>query len=185
MSDFLGSGAFTWFDLIVVTIMVISGLMALARGFIREIASIFAFVLALFAAFMAWRMFAPTARSYLPENWSDWIADALVVGIAFLAIYIITAWLGRKISKFVHIHTDIGLFDRLAGLVFGVARGAAVVVLVLLATRPFIEEAQIRWIVDAYTYPYFVDAVIWVQSNFMVFSEGVQEAIPVEITESP
>ena len=59
MSDFLGSGAFTWFDLIVVTIMVISGLMALARGFIREIASIFAF------------------QSYIAEGISIQIANSL------------------------------------------------------------------------------------------------------------
>ena len=185
MTDFLNAGPFTAFDMIVAALMVFSGLMAFARGFIRELASILAFLAALVAAFFAWKYIGPTAREYLPEGWSLWISDLLVVVIAFLLVYIVAAWLGAKFSRIVRASTDIGLIDRVAGFAFGVFRGAAVVVLVLLATRPFIEDAQISWITEGFTYPYFVDAVIWVQNNFMVFAETVREVVPDGPPDSP
>jgi membrane protein required for colicin V production len=189
MNDLLSNGPFTAFDLIVVLLLLVSGLMALARGFIRELASIAAFIAALFAASLAWRVFGPVARTYLPDGWSTWISDLLVIGIAFFIVYAIAAWLGQKISRLIHTATDIGFFDRLLGFLFGLFRGAAVVVLVLLATRPIIEEAQITWITNGFTYPYFIDAVIWVQNNFMVFAENVRdvviEPIPETGTETP
>ena len=177
MNDLLNSGPFTAFDGIVVLILLVSGLMALARGFIRELASIAAFVAALIASFFAWKYIGPVARGYLPQNWSTWISDLTVIAIAFLLVYIIAAWLGQKFSKLIHTATDIGFFDRLLGFAFGLFRGVAVIILVLLATRSIIEEAQITWITNGFSYPILIDAVIWVQNNFAVFADNVRTVV--------
>ncbi len=178
MSDLLSGGPFTAFDMIVALMVLISALMAFARGFIRELASVAAFVIALIAVYFSLIHLSPIIRGYLPENWSSWVADILVVSVSFLIVYILAAWLGARFSRLIQTSADIGLIDRLFGLVFGAFRAFVVIVLVLLATRQFIEEAQLAWITEGYTYPYFVDAVIWVQNNFMVFAENVKEVIP-------
>ncbi|MAP95011.1 MAG: hypothetical protein CMK07_08685 [Ponticaulis sp.] len=184
MSDLLGSETFTLFDAIVALLMVFSGLMALARGFIRELASVLAFAVAITAAFFAYIHLGPLLREYLPESWSEMIADGIVIVLAFLIVYILAAWFGRKFSKFVHSTTDIGMVDRLAGLIFGIFRAIVVIVLLLFAFQPFIEEAQISWIVDSYSYPYFLDAVIWVQSILPDVQRGVQDALPDSLPDS-
>ena len=115
MTEFIESGGFTLFDAIVALLMVFSGLMALARGFIRELASVAAFVIAVTAAFFAYIYLTPLAIEFMPDSWSHFIAEGLVLLIAFLFVYILAAWVGRKFSKFVHANTDISLIDRLAG----------------------------------------------------------------------
>ncbi|MAT34179.1 MAG: hypothetical protein CMK06_03380 [Ponticaulis sp.] len=185
MTEFIESGGFTLFDAIVALLMVFSGLMALARGFIRELASVAAFVIAVTAAFFAYIYLTPLAIEFMPDSWSHFIAEGLVLLIAFLFVYILAAWVGRKFSKFVHANTDISLIDRLAGFIFGLVRAAAVIILILFVFRPFIEEVQLSWIVDSFSYPYFLDAVIWVQSVMPGVAQGVQDALPDSLPDSP
>ncbi|MAK60847.1 MAG: CvpA family protein [Ponticaulis sp.] len=185
MSEFLSSNAFTAFDAVVAVLMVFSGLMAFARGFIREVASIAAFIAAIIAAIFAYIYIGPFARDMVPESWSPLIPNGIVIALAFLIIYIVAAWFGRKFSKFVHATTDISLLDRLAGLVFGFFRAGMVIVLILFVFRPVIEDAQLSWIVDSFSYPYFQDAVIWVQSILPDVQQGVQDVLPDNLNDSP
>ena len=178
MSELLNSVNLTLFDAIVALLMVVSALMALARGFIRELASILAFLIALGAAFGAYFYFSPMVIEAVPSSIDPMTIEIVVVAVAFLIIYIFAAWLGRRFSRFIHTSTDITLVDRLAGLVFGIARAYAIIVLVLFVSRPFIEEAEIAWVIDSFSYPYFIQSVIWVQSVIPAVADNVQQAIP-------
>ncbi len=178
MSELLNSLNMTMFDVIVILLTVVSALMALARGFIREVASILAFLLALGAALFAYFYLTPLAKGALPDTIDPIMIEVVIVAVTFLFIYISAAWLGRKFSRFLHTSTDITLVDRVTGLVFGVARAFAIIVLVLFVSRPFIEEAEISWVLDSFSYPYFIQAVIWVQSVIPAVADNVQQAIP-------
>lgn len=185
MSELLSSGTFTAFDAIVAILMVFSGLIAFARGFIREVASIAAFIVAIFAAIFAYIYIGPFARQMVPESWSPLIPNGIVIGLAFLVIYIVAAGFGRKFSKFIHATTDISFIDRIAGLIFGLFRAGLAIVLVLFAFKPVIEDTQLSWIVDSFSYPYFQDAVIWVQSILPDVQQGVQDVLPDNLNDSP
>ncbi len=178
MTDFFSQGAFTPFDAIVVVLVLFSGLMAFARGFVREVTSVAAFVFALLAAYLSWIWFSQEVRDMLPAGWALWIGDLTVAVVVFILIYAVSAWIGVRLSKLLHTSSEIGLLDRLAGLAFGVARGLAVIVAIILAAGPFIEEAQINWIVEARTYPYFVTWADWVSANVPAFAETVQDTLP-------
>lgn len=184
MSEIIDSGMFTLFDAIVALLMIFSGLMAFARGFIREVASMAAFAVAIVAAFFAYFYLGPIAAEFTPESWSHWIADGIVVLLAFLVVYIFAAWLGRKFSKFVHATTDISMIDRLAGLAFGIARAWFVVVLILLVIHLLLGEVEMPWIVDSYSYPHFHSMILWIQSILPDIQQGVQDAIPDNLPDS-
>ena len=184
MSEFLANANLTWFDLIVAALMVLSGFMAFARGFIRELASVLAFAFAIVASFLALIYLGPRVHELFPESWSVMISSGLVVLVTFLVVYIFAAWFGRKFSRFVHATTDISFIDRIAGLIFGLARAAFVVVLILFVFRPVIEEAQLAWVLDAFSYPYFEDAVNWLQGMIPVVAEEIDSVVPDELTES-
>ena len=184
MSEVIDSGMFTVFDAIVVLLMLFSGLMAFARGFIREVASMAAFAGAIVAAFFAYFYLGPIAEQFTPDTWSHLISDGVVILLAFLTVYISAAWFGRKFSKFVHATTDITMIDRLAGLVFGIFRAWIVVVLILLVLHLLFGEVEMPWIVDSYSYPHFYSIILWIQSILPDIQQGVQDAIPDNLPDS-
>lgn len=194
MNDLLTSGPFTVFDYVALALILISGLIALARGFLRELASSLAFILAISAAAFAYYRGAPLLKERLPDNISPWIAEIGPVIVAFLIVYVVIAWLGRSFSRFVHAATDIGLVDRLAGLIFGLARGLAVIILLLLLAHMFIAKEQQRpekdseprsyveigldWVEQSYTYRQLEPSVIWVRNIFESYAKDeIQESL--------
>ena len=115
----------TWVDFAVLGVLALSGLLAFARGFVREVLGVGAWVGALAAAFV----FLPTARGIVGRwvttpAWIDPIAFFGTFLISLIVLMIIARILGGMVRR-----SMLGGVDRTLGLVFGLARGAAVVVL--------------------------------------------------------
>jgi membrane protein required for colicin V production len=123
----------TWFDLAGAGIVAFSALMAFARGLIREIFSIVAF----FGAFAAAVLFAERGRPFVERftPLDDFLA-ALGAGLAiFLVVFFVIMIITSVVAKSAHSSTEIGAFDRAAGLAFGALRGVLIVALVVLLLR--------------------------------------------------
>ena len=84
----------TWLDLLLLGVMLISGLLAMIRGFIREILSITAWGIAAVATLLAYSRLLPIAKANIA---SDIVATGLVVGGVFLVTLLI-AWLYSRRS---------------------------------------------------------------------------------------
>jgi len=117
----------TWFDLTVGGLMLISGLLALTRGFTREITSLVAWGAAGAAAVIA--AFTPDlvaqAQVYIPE---EWLARAAVGGGVFLIVLIILSLISIRFTDWL-LDSSPGAFDRTLGFFYGLARGLALVVI--------------------------------------------------------
>jgi len=118
---------FTWFDLTVGGLMLVSGLLALMRGFTREITSLVAWGAAGAAALVA--AFTPElvsqAKVYLSE---EWLAQAAVGGGAFLIVLIILSLISIRFTDWL-LDSSPGAFDRTLGFFYGLARGLILVVI--------------------------------------------------------
>ena len=125
-------------DLAILGILLISIVVSLFRGFIKEVFSILVWAAAIFAAF---QVAGPMAQSLEPLI--D-LPSARVI-LAFAAVFILVLVIGGLISflvgKMVE-KTGLSPTDRLFGAVFGLARGLAIVVLVVMLMRvtPFAED---------------------------------------------
>lgn len=106
----------TAFDAIAVAVIVISAIMAFARGFLREIATLGSFIAALAAAFYARRFFADGVRTLVPEGVDPLLGDLALVVVAFIIVYVLVAWFGQRLSKNIQGADGIGMFDHFAGL---------------------------------------------------------------------
>src|SRR5687768_6460093 len=136
----------TLLDLILLVVMLISGLLAMIRGFMREVLSIAAWALAAVAAIYAYYKFLPMLK---PSFGNDVLAAAVVVGGAFLLTLLIVSIITVRISDMV-LDSRIGALDRTLGFVFGLARGLVIVVVAFLFFSWLVpERGQPEWVRDA------------------------------------
>lgn len=130
---------FTWFDFAALAILALSGVMAFARGLIREVFSVIAFIAAGIAAVVFANLVSPFVKQFTPL--SDTLAPLAAGLIIFLVVFIAITLITSTLAKTAHQSTEIGSFDRAAGLAFGILRGVLVVALpVLLLQRQATEH---------------------------------------------
>lgn len=120
----------TWVDYAVIAVMAVSVLWGALRGIIREVVSLGAWVI----AFLAANLFAGPFAQYVPQSVERPELRVLAAFVAvFLVALIVTTLAGLILSR---IARAVGLagIDRTLGALFGVARGALIVLaLALLA----------------------------------------------------
>ncbi|MEL8056225.1 MAG: CvpA family protein [Pseudomonadota bacterium] len=170
--------ALTPFDGIAIVIVIVSVMMALARGFLRELATLGAFMAALAAAYYAHSYLRDPLANTLPETSPNWLPDAILIVGAFLVIYVLVAWFGASLSKNLQGTDGIGLVDRLAGGVFGFLRGAAVIIFFAYAIDIGMDKDQVpEFIRDAQIYPLMESSVAEIKKQLPdLVEQGGQDA---------
>jgi membrane protein required for colicin V production len=114
----------TLLDVILLVVMMVSALLAMVRGFMREILSIASWAAAAAATIYAYPRLLPMAKQYFAN---DYVAMAAVVGGVFLGTLLIVSILTIKISDVV-LDSRVGALDRTLGFLFGLGRGLIIVV---------------------------------------------------------
>ena len=109
----------TLLDIVLIVVMLISGLLAMVRGFMREVLSITAWVLAAGATLYAYAKLLPLAKQYFNN---DIVAAVAVIGGVFLVTLLVVSVLTMRISDMV-LDSRVGALDRTLGFLFGLARG--------------------------------------------------------------
>ena len=118
----------TLFDLAVIAVMVISGLLAMVRGFASEILSILSWVVAALAALLLYPLLLPIVQTVVDAYWIALIISAVTI---FVAVYVAISALTYRWMERAH-GGDIGFLDRSLGFIFGIARGLFVVSIAFL-----------------------------------------------------
>ena len=108
------------FDGIGLAILLISGLLALVRGFVREALSVTAFVAASLAALWTLPAFVGPARDIIDP---DWLAPLAVGASIFLLVYLAVTFVTSSLSKGLAKGEDVNVVDRTLGFAFGLIRG--------------------------------------------------------------
>ncbi|MEL7451779.1 MAG: CvpA family protein [Pseudomonadota bacterium] len=172
------TSSFTAFDGAALAIVLVSALMALSRGFMRELATLGAFIAALAAAYYARLGLRDRVAEVLPEEAASWAADLIVVAGAFGIVYIAVSWLGGRVSSTIQGLEGVSIVDRLAGLLFGAARGVvAMVFFTVLLNNGVATDKVPSWIAEAATYPYFEQAASAVNANAPRIAGNAEEQL--------
>jgi membrane protein required for colicin V production len=140
-------------DLAVVTVIVMSGVFAFARGFVKEALSIVAWIGAGFAALYGSAYLLPAMGRLLPKGPVTEAVGGIVLFLAMLILLsLVTSRLSRRIKQ-----SFLSPVDRTLGLIFGLARGVVLVCLGYLALSwalPAENQLQPGWIAHARTLPF-------------------------------
>ncbi|MCE6074492.1 CvpA family protein [Agrobacterium vitis] len=146
----------TIFDGIVIGVVLFSAVLAMIRGFSREILSIASWVGAIAAAYYLYPFILPYVKNYTNDQR---IAVAASAGGVFLLALILISFITSRIADFI-IDSRIGALDRTLGFLFGAARGILLLV-VAVAFWNWLIDAKQRpdWVNNAKSKP-FLDALV-------------------------
>jgi membrane protein required for colicin V production len=128
----------TLLDIIVLAVMLLSGLLAMIRGFMREILSIAAWGAAALVTLYAFNKLLPTAKTYFNN---DTVASVVVVAGVFVGTLIVVSIITVRISDMI-LDSRIGALDRTLGFLFGLARGLLIIVVAFQFFAWLVPEKQ-------------------------------------------
>lgn len=146
----------TIFDGIVIAVVLFSAILAMVRGFSREILSIASWAGSVAAAYYLYPVLLPYARNYTDD---DKIAIAGSAGVVFLVSLIVISFITSRIADFI-IDSRIGALDRTLGFLFGAARGILLLVVAVAFWNWLVDvKTQPEWVTQAKSKP-FLDGLV-------------------------
>lgn len=152
--------SFNLFDLIVLAVVGLSALLSFFRGFIREVLSLGAWIGSSIITLYA---FPHVAKWIEPQVSSTMVASGLAAIGTFVGSLVIISIVTGVLLKYVKTGSDVGLFDNILGLAFGVARGVLLIAIAYFIMGVVIrEEDYPEWVKTAESKPYVEKAAKWV-----------------------
>ena len=134
------------FDAGVVGILLISGLLAYARGFVREVLSIAGWIGAIFATIYGINYVQPYAAQYIDNKL---IANLSAGAFIFITTLVVLSMLTAGISKKVQ-DSALNALDRALGFLFGALRGGLIVVVIYMGIMQVFKSGdRPEWINNA------------------------------------
>ena len=145
-----------WVDYAIIGVIILSALISIVRGFVKEALSLISWVLAFFIA----SRFYMYITSYLTCFDSDVIRIAVAIAILFISTLIVCAIISYIIGQLVQ-KTGLSGTDRVLGICFGVLRGILVVALVLFFIDTFTPLSQSQEWKQSQLIPHFHFIIRW------------------------
>ncbi len=141
----------SYLDLAVIIVVLVSGMLALLRGFTREVLAILSWVAAAAAAYFFYPLALPYIKPYIAKDELALLAAAAAVFlVALIAVSLVTV----KLSDVI-LDSKVGALDRTLGFVFGAVRGVLIAVVAFVFYSWLVPEAnQPQWIKDARAKPF-------------------------------
>jgi membrane protein required for colicin V production len=148
-----------WIDIVIIALFVISILIGIYRGLVKETLSVASWALAAFVAFRYGEQASVYIKPYVTQAPLD-------LAIAYVAVFLISLIVFSVISHIIsQIFDSSGMkgIDRSIGSIFGAIRAAAIIVILVLVGRFMAMDNQ-QWWMDSQFIPYFEPLVEWFKS---------------------
>lgn len=145
-----------WVDWLILAIILISALISVSRGFIKEAFSLLSWIVAGFVAWSFGGGLAPYFEPYIALPSARVIVASLILLVVTLLIGSLVNFLLAQLVK----STGLTGTDRLLGMVFGGARGVMLVVL-LIGLLSLLPVTQDPWWQASNLIPHFLLIADW------------------------
>ncbi len=148
-----------WADYLITIVISLSMIFGIWRGFLREVISLASWIVAFAVALTFYGDGSEFFKPYIDVH-------SLRVVAAFATLFIITLLMGGLVgtiaSRFID-YTGLTGTDRVLGTVFGLARGAAIIILLVLigGTTPFSKD---NWWRQSILICHFQEQASWLRA---------------------
>ncbi len=148
-----------WVDYVLLGIVLVSAMLSLWRGLVREAISLASWIAALWVAMLFFDHLGSWLASWIETRSArNVVAFAILFVVTVLIGGLVNYLAGQLVSK-----TGLSGTDRALGMIFGIGRGIVIVaVLVMLAGLTALPEDP--WWNESVLMPHFQDMAIWLRS---------------------
>lgn len=153
----------TAFDIAVGILVLISALLATARGLTREVLSLLTWAGSAAIAVYAWQFHPEIARTYVAD---ETVADIATIAITFIVALVILHLITMRLADFIT-DSKLGPLDRTLGFVFGAARGILIAVVVVIFATWLLRDNLPPWFAESRSLP-----------TLQSFGEGLVSILP-------
>jgi membrane protein required for colicin V production len=143
----------TAFDVGIGVLVLISAILATARGLTREVLSLATWAGSAAIAIYMWQYHPEIARQYIAEQV---VADIATVVVTFIVALIVLHLLTMRIADFV-VDSKVGPLDRTLGFVFGVLRGLLIAIVVTIFGTWLLGSNLPPWARDSQSLPHLTN----------------------------
>lgn len=148
--------SFNWVDALILAVILISSLISLSRGFVKEALSLVTWIV---AGAIAWMFGGSLAHHFQPYIDTPSVRVIAACGLLFLVTLLVGALVNYLLTQLIRA-TGLTGTDRLLGMVFGAARGLLLVVILvgLLSLAPVQHDI---WWKQSTLIPHFLLIADW------------------------
>ncbi|CAM5586424.1 hypothetical protein MAUB1S_09892 [Mycolicibacterium aubagnense] len=167
----------TLLDGILAGFTLVSAMLAMVRGFSREVLSIASWAAAAVAAYLFYKPIIPYVQPYIDN---EKIAMGAAAGIVFLIALIVVSVITMKIADWI-IDSRVGALDRTLGFLYGAARGILVVAVGLMFFNWLAGEKAPNWVAESKSRPLLESIGKYIES---VLPEDPEKTILKQLNKS-
>jgi len=158
---------FNAFDWVVVVIVALSALLSLWRGFAREAISLAGWVVAFVVANLAAVTLAEQIGDLIANRTGRYI---VAWSLLFVLTLVASSLLARMFAKLIKV-SGLGVLDRILGSVFGVLRGALIVMALVFVVREIVPKSEQSLLDQSQLMPHIDVLLAWSVSVFEDFRD--------------
>lgn len=155
-------------DWVIIVVLVVSTLLSLWRGFVREALSLAGWV----AAFLVANLFVDQMASLLAGTIGNitgrYVAAYAILFVATLVSATFVTFLAGKLVS----ATGLSLLDRLLGTVFGFARGIILILVCVFVLQQLMRPQDLQWLQHSTLMPQVDMLGQWAQDMFARVNGG-------------
>ena len=171
-------GPLTYLDAALLGMVLLSGLLAMYRGFTREVLSIVSWIVAAGAVLYFVLKHRPAAEQLAQQfNAPLPVAQIVAGGVIFLVALVIVHLITARISDTI-LDSRVGMIDRILGFVFGAIRGFVLIVIPYMFYEHFFPDPkqQYAWVRESHSLPYL-------QNTGIAFKNVLARIAPSSLTD--
>lgn len=150
----------TLLDGILIGFTLVSAVLAMVRGFSREILSVASWALAAIAAFFFYPILLPYIQPHMSSTTVAMIVSAAII---FFIVLIVVTVITMRVADFI-VDSRVGALDRTLGFIYGAARGVVVVAVALMFLEWLLGANPPTWVTQAKSKPLLENVGQWVES---------------------
>ena len=170
-------GPLTYLDAALIAVALLSGLLAMYRGFTREVVTILSWALAAGAVLYFILNHKKEAEQLATQLHAPvQVSQVAIGGVIFLVVLVIVHLLTMRISDSI-LDSRVGMIDRVAGFAFGALRGFILIVIPYMFYANVVPDVknQVDWVRDSKSLP-------WIQSTGNTFKSVLIRVVPSSLT---